>query len=59
MELWLFSAYAVGTVIGVYMGYNLGLRTGAGVTIEMLISSKYLRSRTNEAGEVELLKPED
>ena len=56
-ELWLFIAYATGTVFGLWMGYRSRAETIIEMTIDSLIEQGYLRSRKDSKGDIELLKP--
>jgi len=61
--IWFLGAYAAGTGIGWYMHSNVSrykdLLNIANVTVDTLIKDGYLRHRTNEEGEIELLKIDD
>jgi hypothetical protein len=52
---WLLLSYTVGTVFGMKMRFDKVI----GTTIDSLIDNGFLRTRTNEKGEVEILKLKD
>lgn len=53
--LWFLGAYIVGTLFGLYMGYTGGVRMGAHTTVEHLMDTNCLRTRTTSDGSVEIL----
>ena len=55
IELWFFGAYIAGTVMG-YLFSRSSATQIAEHTIDVLIAGGFLKSRTNEKGEVELIK---
>lgn len=48
---WLLLAYTIGTVFGMKLNFNRVI----GMTIDNLIENGFLRHRTNDDGEVEIL----
>ena len=50
--LWLFFAYTVGTVFGMWLKF----RHVIDMTIDSLIDNGYLKHRRKEDGEIEILK---
>jgi hypothetical protein len=55
LTFWVLGAYVMGTVMG-YLFFKTETTTIVESTIDSLIENGYLKSRTNENGEVELLK---
>jgi hypothetical protein len=55
---WFLFAYAVGTVIGVWIGFKSGIRHGSGVTIDALMETGFLKYKKDSEGEITLLKPD-
>lgn len=53
---WFGLAYLVGTVFGLYVGSRYGISKGILVTLETLVEGGYVKTRTNEDGEMDLLK---
>mgnify|MGYP000040900082 CR=1 FL=1 len=53
---WFGLAYLVGTVFGLYVGSRYGIGKGILVTLETLVEGGYVKTRTNEDGEMDLLK---
>ncbi len=52
-------AYFAGTLVGIFMGYGQGVRTGASDVVEKLIKTGCLRTRESSSGDVEILPLED
>ena len=57
--LWLFFAYALGSVFTGYVFYQSGTRNGISNTIDSLISQGFLRHKKDKDGEVEIIKWND
>ena len=53
---WLFFAYLTGTLVGWWFAYTSSLETVIANTIDSLVKEGYLKSRTNEEGEEEIIK---
>lgn len=54
--IWCFVAYAVGTIVGLYMGRRWGIKIGSTLTFDLFVRLGYVKYTTNERGEVTLLK---
>ena len=54
MDIW--YAYALGTVIGFYFGYQFAGKKIAASTIDALIEKGFLRCTRSSDGEIEILK---
>ena len=57
--LWLFFAYALGSVFTGYVFYKSGTRNGIESTIDSLIAQGFLRHKKDKDGEVEIIKWND
>ena len=57
--LWLFFAYALGSVFTGYTFYKSGTRNGIESTIDSLIAQGFLRHKKDKDGEVEIIKWND
>lgn len=53
---WLLIVAIVFTAYGMWVGFKKGALDAAEATIDVLIENGFIKSRTNENGEVELLK---
>lgn len=57
---WFLLAYVVGTIFGIWVGYNRGFTTGItiGVTssVENLIDNGYLKTKKMFNGEIEIIR---
>jgi len=51
--------YIAGTLVGLWIGFNTGVRKGADATIETLMIAKFLLFKRHPNGEVEFIKPEN
>ena len=56
VEGWIFASYVLGTLFGIYVGIHYGLKLGADRMIDQLIDLRFLRSRRDRNGEIEILK---
>ncbi len=59
INLWLFIAYAVGTLFGLYISkskFNIDTSKIIEATIDRLISDDYIKVRYKTDGEIELIK---
>lgn len=54
-DIWLLGAYFVGTIMGWHFS-KISAAQMAEQTIDVLIDGGFLKSRTNENGEIELIK---
>ncbi len=54
MDIW--YAYALGTVVGFYFGYQFAGKKIAASTIDALIEKGFLRWTRSSDGEIEILK---
>lgn len=52
----IFIAYAVGTLFGLYVGFSSNSKRTIEKTIDNLIDKKYIKTKTLPDGEVELLR---
>ena len=55
-EFWLFVTAIIFTIIGWYWGFKSNSLNIIDVTIDGLIENGYIKTRTNENGELEILK---
>jgi len=53
---WFGLAYLVGTGFGFWIGSRYGIGKGIAVTLEVLVEGGYVKSRTDENGDLDLLK---
>lgn len=53
---WLFLAYVVGTLFGMYVGWQAFGQKIVEMTIDSLIENGFLKTRENADGEIEILK---
>ena len=53
---WYAIAYTVGTIFGFWIGSRYGIGKGIAVTLEVLVEGGYVKSRTDENGDLDLLK---
>jgi hypothetical protein len=49
-------SYTVGTIIGIWFGFKFGVKTGADMSISMLMAEGYLKYKKLKDGEIEFLK---
>ena len=54
--VWLFGAYAVGTIFGIVVTLKSRMEGVIGHTIDNLIENGYLRHRKDRNGDIEILK---
>jgi len=52
----IFIAYAIGTLFGLYVGRKSGTLQIIERTVDDLINRRYIKTKTNTNGEVELLQ---
>ena len=52
----MFGTYCLGTVVGIYFGYNKANTTAIEKTIDNLIENGYLRAKKLPNGDVDILK---
>jgi len=57
-DLFIIAVYSVGTVFGLYTGYNAGVRKGTQVTIDSLIENRFLKTRVTPVG-IEIIQCEE
>lgn len=56
IEVWIFGTYCLGTVVGIYLGFEMANKKVVARTIDNLIKNGYLRSRRLPNGDEEILK---
>ena len=56
IEVWIFGTYCLGTVVGLYFGFEMANKKVVARTIDNLIKNGYLRSRRLPNGDEEILK---
>jgi hypothetical protein len=59
VDLWFLASYIAGSISGVWLLSGSIYRTAARITIDTLIENGYIKTRTCEDGEIELIKIND
>ena len=48
--------YAVGTAIGIWFGFKVGVKKGADLSVSMLMAEGFLKYKKLKNGEIEFVK---
>lgn len=58
MEVGIIVAYIIGTVFGMWVGYNQGVTTGIVKTMDHLVEGNFIKTQIDEDGQL-LIEPLD